>query len=84
MICDEWAVVLLDWILTGLDGIRMDFGWIGSVSPSLLDGLDHRPKIQLDPIAAMGELSRDGGEASVRGNVSRTRILRHSSAQLAV
>lgn len=46
-----YAVVLLDWILTGLDGIRMDFGWIGSRSPSLLDGLDHRPEIQLDPIA---------------------------------
>lgn len=59
----------------------MDFGWIGSVSPSLLDGLDHRPKIQLDPIAAMGELSRDDGEALVRGNVSRLRIPDHSNAQ---
>lgn len=48
-------VVLLDWILTGLDGIRMDFGWIGSVSPSLLDGLDHCPKIQLDPITQKGK-----------------------------
>lgn len=77
-------MVLLDWILTGLDGIRMDFGWIGSVSPSLLDGLDHCPNIQLDPIAQMGRLSRDGGEALVRGNMSRVRILRHSSAKPAV
>lgn len=37
------AVVLLDWIVIGWIG----FGWI-------LDGLDRRPKIQLDPIAPRG------------------------------
>lgn len=67
-----------------MDWIRMDFGWIGSVSPLLLDGLDHCLKIQLNPIAQRGELSRDSGEALVRGNVYRMRSLRHNGVQQTV
>jgi hypothetical protein len=32
----------------------MDFRWIGSVSLSLLDGLDDCPRIQSDPVAKKG------------------------------
>lgn len=46
------SVIGLD--LTGLDGIRMDFGWIRSVLEPLLDRLDHCPKIQLGPYSPNG------------------------------
>jgi hypothetical protein len=53
--------VLLDWIFIGLDGIRMKVRWIRSTWPSLLDGLDRCPKIQLNPIAAKGKHVHSSG-----------------------
>lgn len=52
--CCKDTGVLLDWIPAGLDGIRVDFGCIRSLLLSLLDELDHGPKIQLNPIAQKG------------------------------
>lgn len=39
-----------------MDGIRMDFGWIGSAWSALLDGLDGLQHIQLDPTDQKGNL----------------------------
>ena len=39
-----------------MDGIRMDFGWIGSAWSALLDGLDGLQHIQLDPADQKGKL----------------------------
>jgi hypothetical protein len=52
----------------------MNLGLRRSVSQSLLDESDQCPNIHSDPIARMDRLSRNVGEPSWRGNLSRPRI----------